>query len=86
MTLNQPLENYSDEQLRQMRAEALRAKKLLEDNPDAVLTTQTGYRLDGDEILTLETTMEHDFVTLELTEIIALINHALNPSDDESDA
>lgn len=86
MKLNQPLESYSDEQLREMLAEALRAKKLLEDNPDAVLTTHTGYCLDGDEILTLETTMEHDFATLELSEIIALINHVLTPSDDESDA
>ena len=78
MKLNHPLDNYSDEDLREMLAEAERAKTRIEDNPDAALTAQCGYCLACDEILTLEYTLTSDLVLYELELIINLIREELN--------
>ena len=84
MNLLKPMEKCSDEELREMLAEALRARQHIKDNPDVELTTRSGYYLDGDEILTIETTAEHEFLDMELGEITQLLNQALD-QDDESD-
>lgn len=74
MKISEPLEHCADETLRERLAEAERAKKLLEDNPTLGLSAHCSYRLEGDEILTLETGFEPDFLLLELTQIIELIH------------
>jgi len=75
--------DYSPEDLREMLAEAERAKKRIEDNPEAALTAQSGYQLDCDEILTLEYTLTSEVVLYELELIINLIREELNLSQDD---
>ncbi len=70
--------DYSPQDLREMLAEAERAKKLIEDNPETPLTAQCGYCLAGDEILTLEYSLTSELVRYELELIINLIREELN--------
>ncbi|MDF7822374.1 hypothetical protein P1X15_32500 [Runella sp. MFBS21] len=73
MILQEDLNQCSPQQLREMLAEAKRAQKVFKDNPNVPLKVVASYQLDGDEIMSIESGLTHDFVVAELQIIAQLI-------------
>ena len=78
MILHEDLNQCSPQQLREMLAEAKRARKIIQDNPQLPLKVVASYQLDGDEIMSIESPLEPDFVSSELESICSLIHDALD--------
>lgn len=74
------LQNYqgcSKAELTEMLEEAKRAKRIIEDNEETEMEVETNFKIVKAVILTLHTETHRNFVLLELTEIIDLLETEL---------